>query len=147
VTLLDDSGREVDGVVARRPLTVRLSLRASRLVRRPIVEIGIADGRIGALAKASMLLDGATPDSVEGEFTVDCTFDDLPLMPRVYELWAGVRGEAGFGDLLGWQRVRLFRIEGDVTEAGLAAVSESLTKAPIQLSYKWKVGSARDRDP
>jgi lipopolysaccharide transport system ATP-binding protein len=139
VTLLDENGREVDGVRARQPLTVRLSLRAARPISRPIVEIGIADGRIGALAKASMLVDGASPDAVDGAFTVDCTFDHLPLMPRVYELWAGVRGEAGFGDLLGWQRLRLFRVVGDVTEAGLAAVSESLTKAPIQMEYRWHV--------
>lgn len=141
VRLLDEHGQDVDGVPSGRPLTVRLALRASRPVRRPVFEIGIADGRIGALAKASMLVDGAMPDQVDGEFAVDCTFDDLPLMPRVYELWAGVRGEAGFGDLLSWQRLRLFRVVGDVTEPGLAAVSESLTKAPLQLSYRWGVES------
>jgi hypothetical protein len=69
-------------------------------------------------------------------------------MPRVYELWAGVMGEAGLGDVLQWQRLRLFRVEGEVTQAGLAAVSETLTNAPVQLGYTWDVrqGNGRERD-
>ena len=139
VTLLDEHGNEVDGVGAGRPLTVRLNLRASRPIHRPIFEIGIADGRIGSLAMASMLIDGQAPEVLEGDCTVDCTFHDLPLMPRVYELWGGVMGAAGLGDVLAWQRLRLFRVEGEVSQAGLAAVSETLMKAPIQLRYDWAV--------
>jgi hypothetical protein len=62
-------------------------------------------------------------------------------MPRVYELWAGVTGAAGVGALLQWQRLRLFRVEGEVTQPGLAAVSETLTKAPVQADYSWNVQS------
>jgi lipopolysaccharide transport system ATP-binding protein len=142
VTLLDEHGREVDGVQAGGPLTVRLSLRASQPIRRPIVEIGIADGRIGALAMASMRVDGQSPEVLAGDCAVACTFHELPLMPRVYELWAGVMGEAAHGDVLKWQRLRLFRVQGDVAEAGLAAVSETLTKAPIKVDYSWDVQSA-----
>ena len=142
VTLLDENGQEVDGVVAGRSLTVRLALRAARPIPRPIVEIGIADGRIGPLAMASMRVDGQSPEVLAGECTVACTFHELPLRPRVYELWAGVMGEAAHGDVLKWQRLRLFRVVGEVTQAGLAAVSETLTKAPIQVEYTWDVRSA-----
>jgi lipopolysaccharide transport system ATP-binding protein len=142
VMLTDEHGHEVDGVAAGSPLTVRLLLHASRPVRRPNFEIGIADGRIGPIAVASMLVDGAAPDELSGDCTVECTFRDLPLMPRVYELWAGVVGEAGVGDLFKWQRLRLFRIEGEVTQPGLAAVSETLTKAPVQVDYTWDVDRA-----
>jgi lipopolysaccharide transport system ATP-binding protein len=139
VTLLDEHGREVDGVRSGRPLTVRLSLRAPEPVQRPVFEIGIADGRIGPLAIASMLVDGASPQELEGDCTVSCTFKELPLLPRVYELWGGVMGEAGFGDVLGWQRLRLFRVEGEVTQPGLAAVSETLTNAPVQVPWEWDI--------
>ena len=145
VTLLDANRREVDGVPVGGPLTVRLSLRASRPVRRPIFEIGIADGRIGPLAMASMLVDGAAPDELRGDCTVEVTFHELPLMPRVYELWGGVMGEAGLGDVLQWQRLRLFRVEGEVTQPGLAAVSETLTNAPVQIGYTWDVRNANGR--
>ncbi|MDQ3822494.1 MAG: polysaccharide ABC transporter ATP-binding protein [Actinomycetota bacterium] len=148
VTLLDEGGREVDAVQAGGSLTVRLSLRASRPVRRPVFELGIADGRIGPLAMASMLVDGAAPEELRGDCTVECTFRDLPLMPRVYELWGGVMGEAGFGDVLRWQRLRLFRVEGEVTQPGLAALSETLTNAPVQVGYSWDVhGNGRESRP
>jgi lipopolysaccharide transport system ATP-binding protein len=142
VTLLDEHGHEVDGVRSGRPLTVRLSLRAPQPVQRPVFEIGIADGRIGPLAIASMLVDGASPQELEGDCTVACTFKELPLLPRVYELWGGVMGEAGFGDVLGWQRLRLFRVEGEVTQPGLAAVSETLTNAPVQVPWEWDIRSS-----
>jgi ABC-type polysaccharide/polyol phosphate transport system ATPase subunit len=145
VTLLDGNRREVDGVPVGGPLTVRLSLRATRPVRRPIFEIGIADGRIGPLAMASMLVDGAAPDELRGDCTVEVTFHELPLMPRVYELWGGVMGAAGLGDVLQWQRLRLFRVEGEVTQAGLAAVSETLTNAPVQIDYTWDVRNPNGR--
>jgi lipopolysaccharide transport system ATP-binding protein len=142
VTLLDEDGREVDGVRAGRSLTVRLSLHVPRPVRRPVFEIGIADGRIGPLAIASMLVDGASPDELSGDCEVACTFKGLPLLPRVYELWGGVMGEAGFGDVLGWQRLRLFRVEGEVTQPGLAAVSETLTNAPVHVPWEWDIGKS-----
>jgi lipopolysaccharide transport system ATP-binding protein len=143
VTLLDGNGREVDSVPAGGPLTVRLSLRATRPTRRPIFEIGIADGRIGPLTMASMLIDGAAPEVLTGDCTVSCTFHELPLMPRVYELWAGVMGEAGLGDVLQWQRLRLFRVEGEVEQAGLAAVSETLMNAPVKTPYSWDIGNSQ----
>jgi lipopolysaccharide transport system ATP-binding protein len=144
VTLLDEQGQEVDGVPAGKPLTVRLRLHATQPVPRPIFEIGIADGRIGTLAMASMLVDGAEFEHLNGEVLVDCTFESLPFMPRVYELWGGVMGQAGVGDLLAWQRLRLFRVEGEVTQGGLSAVSETLTKAPVQIDYRWGLQDAAD---
>jgi lipopolysaccharide transport system ATP-binding protein len=144
VVLLDEHGREVDAIAAGRPLTVRLLLRAAHPLRRPIFEIGIADGRIGPLTMASMLVDGAVPEELVGDCVVDCTFHELPLMPRVYELWGGVMGEAGLGRVLEWQRFCLFRIEGHVIQSGLAAVSQTLTKAPVKTSYSWHVDSDVD---
>ncbi len=140
VSLHGADGDEVDEAVAGEPMTVRLHYHASRLVTRPIFEVGLSDGRIGPFALASMLIDGAAPERLEGDGYVDCTFSDLPLLPRVYELWGGVRGEAGFGDLVDWQRLRFFRVAGEVEETGLAAVSHSLTNAPVRLPYEWSFG-------
>ena len=93
---------------------------------------------------ASMLVDGAVPEELVGDCVVDCTFHELPLMPRVYELWGGVMGEAGLGRVLEWQRFCLFRIEGQVIQTGLAAVSQTLTKAPVKTTYSWHVDSDVD---
>jgi ABC-type polysaccharide/polyol phosphate transport system ATPase subunit len=140
VTLHDEVGREVDDVVPGSPLTVRLHFRASRPIEGPIFEVGLNDGRIGPFALASMLIDGQSPASISGDGYVDCTFDDLPLLPRVYELWGGVRGRSGFGDLVDWQRLRFFRVAGEVDGGGPAAVSHSLTNAPVRLPYRWGFG-------
>ena len=144
VTLHDETGRQVDDVPAGTTLTVRLHFRAARAIPRPIFEVGLSDGRIGPFALASMLIDGQAPVEISGEGHVDCTFDELPLFPRLYEIWGGVRGGAGFGDLVDWQRLRLFRVTGEI-EAGPGAVSHSLTNAPVRLPYSWRVASAADR--
>jgi hypothetical protein len=86
-----------------------------------------------------MLVDGNPIAELAGDTTVECTFPELPLMPRVYELWAGIKDESGLGELLAWQRLRLFRVEGRMEQAGIAAVSESLISAPIQVPYRWSV--------
>jgi lipopolysaccharide transport system ATP-binding protein len=142
VALKDSRGREVDEVPNGEPVTVRIEFRAVRPIRRPIFEIGFAEGRWGALVLASMLIDGKVPEQIEGDGFVECTFSELPLQPRLYELWAGVRGEAGFGELVDWQRLQLFRVTGE-TGAGLAALSHSTTNAPIKLPYHWRVESER----
>jgi hypothetical protein len=51
-----------------------------------------------------------------------------------------VRGSAGFGDLVDWQRLRFFRVAGEVDGGGPAAVSHSLTNAPVRLPYRWDFG-------
>lgn len=137
--MLDDEGREVDSLAAGGGLTVRLTVRVSRPIRRPIFEVGIADGRIGPLVLASTRTDGSSPDELIGQSTIECRFPELPLMPRVYELWAGIKDESGLGELLEWQRLRLFRVEGDAEQGAISAVSESLTSAPIQVPFAWSV--------
>ncbi len=144
VTLHDETGRQVDEVPAGTTMTVRLHFRAARPIARPIFEVGLSDGRIGPFALASMLIDGEAPEEIAGVGFVDCTFEELPLFPRLYEIWGGVRGGAGFGDLVDWQRLRLFRVTGEI-EAGPGAVSHSLTNAPVRLPYAWRVTSAADR--
>jgi len=140
VTLHDESGGRVEEAAPGRPLTVRLHFRASSPIDEPIFEVGLNDGRIGPFALASMLIDGQAPRSISGEGYVDCTFADLPLLPRVYELWGGVRHGAGFGDLVDWQRLRFFRVAGEVDGGGPAAVSHSLSNAPVRLPYRWGFG-------
>jgi len=144
VTLHDESGGRVEEAAAGEPLTVRLHFRASAPIDEPIFEVGLNDGRIGPFALASMLIDGQAPRSIAGEGYVDCTFAELPLLPRVYELWGGVRHGAGFGDLVDWQRLRFFRVAGEVDGMGPAAVSHSLSNAPVRLPYRWGFGAGVD---
>lgn len=140
VSLFDEEGRETDEVPAGGKMTVRLHYRAAQTIPRPMFEVGLTDGRKGPFALASMLIDGEIPDEISGEGYIDCTFEYLPLFPRMLEIWGGVRGAAGFGDLVDWQRLRLFRVTGEI-EAGPSAVSHSLANAPVRLPYRWHLSN------
>jgi ABC-type polysaccharide/polyol phosphate transport system ATPase subunit len=139
VSLHDDEGRTLAEAEVDRPVVLRLHYVAARPVRGPIFSIGLSDGRHGCFALASMLVDGQTPERLEGSGYVDCRFANLPLQPRTYEIWGSVRGEAGFGDIVAWQRLRLFRVAGEVAGAGKSAVTHSIEDAPVRLPYRWSV--------
>jgi lipopolysaccharide transport system ATP-binding protein len=140
VSLHNGTGDEVDEVEAGAPMIARLHYRAAARIEAPIFSVGLSDGRFGCFALASMLVDGEAPRLIEGNGYVDCVFDDLPLHPRTYEIWGSVRGRAGFGDLVDWQRLRAFRVSGGGDGAGKGAVTHSMADAPVRLSYTWNIG-------
>jgi lipopolysaccharide transport system ATP-binding protein len=140
VSLHNGTGDEVDEVDAGAPMIARLHYRAAARIEAPIFSVGLSDGRFGCFALASMLVDGEAPRLIEGNGYVDCVIDDLPLHPRTYEIWGSVRGRAGFGDLVDWQRLRAFRVSGGADGAGKGAVTHSMADAPVRLSYTWNIG-------
>jgi ABC-type polysaccharide/polyol phosphate transport system ATPase subunit len=141
VSIHDEGGEEVAEVSAGRPMTTRLHYRAAVPIEGPIFSIGLSDGRFGCFTLASMLVDGQVPEKIEGEGYVACTFVDLPLHPRTYEIWGSVRGHTGFGDLVDWQRLRLFRVTGQIEGTGKGAVTHSMADAPIRLPYRWSMSN------
>jgi ABC-type polysaccharide/polyol phosphate transport system ATPase subunit len=140
VSLHNEAGHEVDEVEAGAPMTARLHYRAASRIEAPIFSVGLSDGRFGCFALASMLVDGQAPQTIVGNGYVDCVFADLPLHPRTYEIWGSVRGRAGFGDLVDWQRLRAFRVTGGPDGAGKGSVTHSMSDAPVRLSYSWNIG-------
>jgi ABC-type polysaccharide/polyol phosphate transport system ATPase subunit len=140
VSLHDAEGREVETAASGEPLTVRLCYRAHAPINGPIFSVGLSDGRYGCFALASMLVDGGAPEELVGQGSLDCTFEQLPLHPRAYEIWGSVRGPAGYGDLVDWQRLRVFRVTGDVDGEGVGAVTHSLADAPVRIPHTWRLG-------
>jgi len=136
VAIHDSHGDEVDQVQADEPMTIRLHYRAEAPINRPIFSVGLSDGKRTCFALASMLMDGAVPERIEGEGYLDCTFTELPLQPRTYEVWGEVIGEHGFGEIVDWQRLRMFRVLGELP-TGKSAVTHTLTDAPVKLPYRW----------
>jgi ABC-type polysaccharide/polyol phosphate transport system ATPase subunit len=140
VTILDAAGREVDEVRADEPMSVRVRYRANRRIARPNFSLGLGDGmNLRCFALASMLVDGRAPEYIEGEGTVECHFEELPLRPRTYEVWGEVVGGSGFGDIVDWQRLRRFQVVGEPdTAGGESAVSHTMLYAPVKIPYRWK---------
>ncbi len=139
VSVHDPDGAEVDEVRADGPVTVRLHYRVSRPIPRPSFSVGIGDGRRAPFGGASMLVDGAMDGTIEGEGHVDCTFEHLPLHPQTYELWCGARGESGFGNLMMFQRVRTFRVEGG---AGEGPASNWGKRLPVRIPHRWSTNGS-----
>jgi lipopolysaccharide transport system ATP-binding protein len=139
VSLHGADGAEAAEVRSGAPVIVRLHYRAAEPIVGPIFSVGLSDGRFGCFALASMLVDGNVPQLIAGEGHVDCRFESLPLYPRTYEIWGSVRGHAGFGDLVDWQRLRVFHVVDDVEKAGKGAVTHTMADAPVRLSYEWVV--------
>ncbi|HVS84794.1 MAG TPA: Wzt carbohydrate-binding domain-containing protein, partial [Gaiellaceae bacterium] len=144
ISLHDSDGNELDSVRADEPLTVRVHYLAHEPVVRPAFSIGFGDSRLGAFSSASMLVDGETPDVVEGEGHLDCVFERLPLRPRAYEIWCGVRGEHGVGSLVDFTPHRVFEVAGELPP-GKAAVTWGL-KTPVEIPYEWVIPAAVTRN-
>jgi ABC-type polysaccharide/polyol phosphate transport system ATPase subunit len=140
VTLHDRLGHEITEIRSGDQLTVRVHYTARHPIRRPIFTIGLHDGRRGALAIATMLEGGGAPDEISGRGYVDCTFKEVPLRARTYEVWGSVRHEVGFGDLVDWQRLRMFRVVAP--DESLGAISFQLARAPLILPFDWSFSGA-----
>jgi hypothetical protein len=145
VSLHDAAGNEVTEIDSGQALTIRLHYQAQSPVHGPIVTLGLSDGRFGWFSLASMLVDGEAPETLIGRGFIDCTFDNLPLQPQPYEIWGEVRGEAGYGLIIDWQRLRLFRVAGELNGNGKSVVSHSLA-APVKLPYHWSFGETSVSD-
>ena len=143
VAIHDSRGDEVNQVHADEPMTVRIHYRAAVPINRPIFSVGLSDGKRDVFTLASMLMDGQVPERLEGEGYIDCTFTELPLQPRTYEVWGEVIGEHGFGEIVDWQRLRMFRVLGELPSEGKSSVTHTLTDAPVKLPYRWTVDGRR----
>lgn len=139
VTLHDDQGRALDEVRSGGPLTVRLHFRTSERVESPIFEVGLTDSRIGCFALASMLMDDEAPDSLNGRGYVECRFEQLPLLPRTYEIWGCVGAGEGVGDHLGWQRLHRFAVAGDIGGRRGSVTHSLVHAAPVLVPHAWNI--------
>ena len=120
-------------------IEVRLRVNALRELRRPHVSIGVTDRRQGSLILCSMLADGGAPESIRGSAVVSCLLQNVPLLPRVYQLWCSVTAETGAGDAFEWQPVGAFRIAGPAGPGGREARSHGSLDGPVNVAHRWNV--------
>jgi hypothetical protein len=124
-------------------VSIRLRFRTDEPIRRPHVSIGITDGRRRNLVACSMLADGGAPDLISGTTEFTCTLRNVPLLPRVYEIWSSVRTEYGLGDLFDWQPVASLRFAAADAGSGPAAQAHSSTDGPVFVEHDWQVSQCR----
>ena len=147
VSVHNADGEEVNEVASGTPMAIRLHYRAAEPIRQPVVAVGLSDARLGLFTIASMFVDGQVPDEISGEGYVACVFDDLPLLPRTYAIWGNVRGAGGLEDVVEWQRLRPFRVVGNMRGGIKGAITNSLADAPINIPYTWVIRNAEETSP
>jgi hypothetical protein len=135
VAILDGDGRRVSEILQGESMTVRIRYLAKRRIEEPMFCVGLSDGG-ACFAQAATVVDADAPDAIFGEGFADCTFESLPLRPRVYEVWGAMAGGLG-GNLIDWQRLGVFRVHGASFGPGKAAVSTMLSEAPVEIPYHW----------
>ena len=121
-------------------LSVTIEFETQKPIEKPFFSIGITEGGWKPLALASMFIDGQAPEFIEGKGSITCRFHDLPLLPKVFEVWGSVRGSTGFGDIVDWQHLANFRITDADARVALdpnASLQHLQDDAPLYLPYDW----------
>jgi ABC-2 type transport system ATP-binding protein len=86
VALCDAHGEPLHALPAGDTLVVRASYRAAHPVRCPVFQLAIVDVDTGVIVSTANSTDAATPESVDGDGSIECRFPHLPLRPRHYVL-------------------------------------------------------------
>ncbi len=145
VVLRNGRGEPVNEFHGGDGMTVEIHFRCTRRHERPHFWVGIKS-QFGPLLGANMLLDGRTPDYIEGDGVLTCTFDALPLLPQSYIVYVGVRGRDGMTPLAPSQDAAEFQIIGLMRDYGLdGAAADSLVSAstPVVVPYRWTMPDGR----
>lgn len=138
VTCHSPDGAEKSRFAPDDPIEIRLRFETDEALERPHVVLGITDGRPGVLIECSMLDDDSAPQEVGREFEVSCVIHQLPLRPRLYEIWCDVIAGDGYGRLSDWIQVGGFRVVAPIGE-GKKAVVNAASAGAVAVPYHWEV--------
>lgn len=139
VRLLDAAGRPASRFPYGADISVEISFSARERVEKPNFWVGIGSER--SIFSAINLLDDAGPAYIEGRGKLVCTFRDVPLLPRFYNVFMGVGEESAVSDLVPAHIATHLEIVGNAEEIGLAGPSADVamrTCAPVLVPYAWR---------
>lgn len=132
----DDSERSTFEFTSSLKLVIHYT--ALRKVSRPYFIVTIEkDGT--ALFAANMLVDGKQPESIEGDGTLSCTFESLPLLPGRYQVGLQVRATPA-SNYFEPRVVGLFNVAGRFEQhnfAGDFADTVGRHLPPVVVPYRW----------
>jgi len=137
VTVHDGTGTESYVFRSGEPLEIRLEVVTDQMLVRPWFSVGLSDGRPGTLVLCSMLEGHGGFDLPPGRHIVKCRLGPLPLAPRVYELFAGVREGVGAGDLMNWSPVGAIRLRLPDEVFGPSGLTAPWMFGPVRVSHQW----------
>jgi energy-coupling factor transporter ATP-binding protein EcfA2 len=144
VTVHEPSGAERYVFDTDEAVEIRFHVHAEHDLSNPLFTLGINDGRPGMLLQCSMLEQPHEFHVPRGRHVVRCLLRHLPLAPRTYELWVGVRDSIG-SNYLDWSCVGALQIR---LPRDFTAASNSLTASsqlsPVRVTHQWILEESHD---
>ncbi len=141
VDLLSADGEPCDELPFLSSCTIRIRYDCPRPIAEPLFNLRFYQNGAGIL-EASMLIDGAGPESAEGKGVVECHIPSLPLTPKVYEVKLFVRSGEGIANLIEMRTVARFRVTDEGIDAvplrGPMAVNHLRQGAPVYVPREWR---------
>ena len=140
----DADGRDRKVFRAGEDITVSVEYETLRPIERPHFCIWISDTPAPSpIFAANMMVDDSAPERIEGRGVLQCTFRNVPLMPRVYYVWVEVWGSDRAELLFRWQRLASFHIVDpslvEDIELRRGAVRFAKAHGPIRVPYEWRL--------
>jgi lipopolysaccharide transport system ATP-binding protein len=139
VCLRNPAGEQTVEFLPGQDVIVEVRYQARRPVPRPHFLI-VVQSVFGPCFSANMLLDGNTPDVLEGSGCLACRFKAVPLLPQSYSVEMCIRARDGQGTLLGWQDVASFAVVGDPAAYGCRGefmAGRVADSVPVMIPYDW----------
>ena len=126
-------------------LKVELFFSAKRKILDPSFWITIHSD-FGPVYGANALIDGLKPESVDGDFKLEYTFENLKLLPQEYTIYFGARDCDLYSNLMSSVIIGRFNMITSLGELGFKNVSDSFisTADPLLRSYTLRVNDCQD---
>jgi lipopolysaccharide transport system ATP-binding protein len=144
VELKNDNGEKSNVFLPGENLIVDISYDARTRIHKPYIAIGVL-GINGSCFASNMLLDGQTPDYLEGEGRIRCTFKSIPLLPQNYTVKMSIRASTVTDMIVPFREVAYFKVEGDLGEYGYEGEHATWASqaTPVVVPYEWELPDGR----
>lgn len=138
----NSEGKNTQNYKMGEDLIVEIDYHSKQKFDNPHFWISVSS-QFGSLFGANMLIDGITPDWIEGSGSISCRFKNLPLMPQTYSVWMGIRDKNGRQNLTQPKEVGFFNVVNNVQlsngkESEHAQIL-STDSSPVLINYEWQM--------
>jgi len=140
VVLRNDRGEETNHFHPGDDMSVEVSYDAQTRVERPILALGVI-GVNGSCFTSNMLLDGHSPEFLQGTGKITCTFKSIPLLPQSYTVKLSVRASTVNDMIIPYQEVAYFNVIGDLADFGYRGdfANWAARSTHVVVPYEWQL--------
>jgi lipopolysaccharide transport system ATP-binding protein len=146
VAVLNHEGEATPQIETFRPFSIRVEYEAQEKVSDPLVGIRL-DGPFGPIGAFSMILDGATMPSLDGEGAFSIEMDEAMFLPRHHvRISLVIHKDGGNAPLVAWTDVGAFEVYGEAEDIGLSGYRATMDLEHVVQTltpYRWVMPDSR----